>query len=144
MIALLLLATSAHCWLQLRFVSAELVEARRSTAAIAGASRFVVRGEHVTARRCPRRSLRANRLLGRQGPRRLPPRPDAAPARTRRPAPRARAPRLVRIRGAAPPALLGTAIGFILMLIPLSGLESFEIETLRGALAEMSGGMAVP
>jgi hypothetical protein len=41
-------------------------------------------------------------------------------------------------------ALLGTAIGFILMLIPLSGLESFEIETLRGALAEMSGGMAVP
>ena len=40
-------------------------------------------------------------------------------------------------------ALLGTAIGFILMLIPISGLSSFEAETLRGALAGMTGGMAV-
>jgi hypothetical protein len=40
-------------------------------------------------------------------------------------------------------ALLGTAIGFILMLIPISGLTSFEAETLRGALAGMTGGMAV-
>lgn len=40
-------------------------------------------------------------------------------------------------------ALLGTAIGFILMLIPIAGLSSFEAETLRGALAGMTGGMAV-
>jgi hypothetical protein len=40
-------------------------------------------------------------------------------------------------------ALLGTAIGFILMLIPIAGLTSFDAETLRGALAGMTGGMAV-
>ncbi|RYE10062.1 MAG: hypothetical protein EOP22_06175 [Hyphomicrobiales bacterium] len=40
-------------------------------------------------------------------------------------------------------ALLGTAIGFILMLIPLSGLSSFDAETLRGALAGMTAGMAI-
>lgn len=40
-------------------------------------------------------------------------------------------------------ALLGTAIGFILMLIPIAGLSSFDADTLRGALAGMTGGMAV-
>lgn len=40
-------------------------------------------------------------------------------------------------------ALLGTAIGFILMLVPIAGLSSFDAETLRGALAGMTGGMAV-
>jgi hypothetical protein len=40
-------------------------------------------------------------------------------------------------------ALLGTAIGFILMLIPLSGLTSFDAETLRGALTGMTSGMAI-
>ena len=40
-------------------------------------------------------------------------------------------------------ALLGTAIGFILMLIPIAGLTSFEADTLRGALSGMTGGMAV-
>jgi hypothetical protein len=40
-------------------------------------------------------------------------------------------------------ALLGTAIGFILMLIPMAGLNSFDAETLRKALSGMSGGMAI-
>jgi hypothetical protein len=40
-------------------------------------------------------------------------------------------------------ALLGTAVGFILMLVPIAGLRSFDVETLRSALAGMSGGMAV-
>jgi hypothetical protein len=40
-------------------------------------------------------------------------------------------------------ALLGTAIGFILMLIPISGLSSFEADTLRTALGGMTGGMAI-
>lgn len=40
-------------------------------------------------------------------------------------------------------ALLGTAIGFILMLIPIAGLTSFDADTLRGALSGMTGGMAV-
>jgi hypothetical protein len=40
-------------------------------------------------------------------------------------------------------ALLGTAIGFILMLIPISALTSFEADTLRGALGGMTSGMAI-
>ncbi|HEY4203329.1 MAG TPA: hypothetical protein VGM83_22465 [Devosiaceae bacterium] len=40
-------------------------------------------------------------------------------------------------------ALLGTAIGFILMLIPISQLNSFDAETLRTALTGMTTGMAV-
>jgi hypothetical protein len=39
-------------------------------------------------------------------------------------------------------ALLGTAIGFILMLVPIAGLVAFDTESLRKALAGMSGGMA--
>ncbi len=39
-------------------------------------------------------------------------------------------------------ALLGTAIGFILMLVPIAGLLAFDAESLRKALAGMSGGMA--
>lgn len=39
--------------------------------------------------------------------------------------------------------LLGTVIGFILMLQPISQLESFEVETLKSALTAMSGGMGV-
>ena len=40
-------------------------------------------------------------------------------------------------------ALLGTAIGFILMLIPISGLDSFEADMLRSALGGMTSGMAI-
>ena len=40
-------------------------------------------------------------------------------------------------------ALLGTAVGFILMLIPLSGLTSFDAVTLRDALTGMTSGMAI-
>lgn len=40
-------------------------------------------------------------------------------------------------------ALLGTAVGFILMLIPIAGLSGFDVESLRKALTGMSGGMAI-
>jgi hypothetical protein len=40
-------------------------------------------------------------------------------------------------------ALLGTAVGFIFMLIPIATIKAFDAETLRNALAGMSGGMAV-
>ncbi len=40
-------------------------------------------------------------------------------------------------------ALLGTAVGFILMLIPIAGLSSFDVETLRRTLTGMTGGMAI-
>jgi hypothetical protein len=40
-------------------------------------------------------------------------------------------------------ALLGTALGFILMLIPIAALSAFDAETLRKALSGMSGGVAI-
>jgi hypothetical protein len=40
-------------------------------------------------------------------------------------------------------ALLGTAIGFILMLIPIAGLDSFDVGSLRQTLTGMSEGMAI-
>lgn len=40
-------------------------------------------------------------------------------------------------------ALLGTAVGFILMLLPLTGLSTFDAETSRRALSGMSSGMAI-
>jgi MotA/TolQ/ExbB proton channel family len=39
--------------------------------------------------------------------------------------------------------LLGTVIGFILMLGPISGLDATDESAMQGALAAMSGGMAV-
>lgn len=40
-------------------------------------------------------------------------------------------------------ALLGTAIGFILMLIPISQLDSFDVDSLRQTLTGMTDGMAI-
>jgi hypothetical protein len=40
-------------------------------------------------------------------------------------------------------ALLGTAIGFILMLIPVSGLDAFDADSLRETLTGMTDGMAI-
>lgn len=40
-------------------------------------------------------------------------------------------------------ALLGTAVGFILMLIPISQLDAFDTESLRGTLTGMTEGMAI-
>jgi hypothetical protein len=40
-------------------------------------------------------------------------------------------------------ALLGTAVGFILMLIPISELNSFEVTNLRQTLTGMSEGMSI-
>ncbi len=40
-------------------------------------------------------------------------------------------------------ALLGTAIGFILMLVPLANLNAFDVETLRQTLSGMSDGMGI-
>lgn len=39
--------------------------------------------------------------------------------------------------------LLGTVIGFVLMLTPLSTMQSFDIEDVQGILASMTAGMAV-
>jgi len=39
--------------------------------------------------------------------------------------------------------LLGTVIGFILMLVSMRDLGEFDVETMREALQQMTGGMAV-
>ena len=39
--------------------------------------------------------------------------------------------------------LLGTVIGFVMMLEPLSGLESFAIEDIQGVLTNMTAGMSL-
>ena len=39
--------------------------------------------------------------------------------------------------------LLGTIIGFILMLSPIAGLSGYDAASLQAALTKMSGGMAV-
>lgn len=39
--------------------------------------------------------------------------------------------------------LLGTIIGFILMLGPIARINAFDVETMRDALSTMSGGMAI-
>ena len=39
--------------------------------------------------------------------------------------------------------LLGTVIGFILMLSSIQSIDSFDVETLKNALSAMSGGMGV-
>jgi hypothetical protein len=40
-------------------------------------------------------------------------------------------------------ALLGTAVGFILMLIPVAALDAFDADSLRRTLAGMTSGMAI-
>jgi len=40
-------------------------------------------------------------------------------------------------------ALLGTAVGFILMLIPISALDAFDADSLRRTLTGMTSGMAI-
>lgn len=40
-------------------------------------------------------------------------------------------------------ALLGTAVGFILMLLPITALDAFDVQSLRQTLTGMSDGMAI-
>ena len=42
-----------------------------------------------------------------------------------------------------PAGAVGTAIGFILMLVPIAQLDSFEPDKLRGAFAGMTAGMSI-
>ena len=39
--------------------------------------------------------------------------------------------------------LLGTIVGFILMLAPISNIDAYDVTTLKTALSSMSGGMAI-
>ena len=153
-LSLLILAifaiTSMHCFVQTLFVSRELSAARRvreQIVAAAGALRikgervFDGEGRQLQPGLLTRHVANLIRKAELQGGRRL---DQTLLLRSLSDQLRAReklgwfvAEALLRL------ALLGTAVGFILMLIPIAGLTSFDVDTLRSALAGMSGGMAI-
>ncbi len=150
LILVLLLITIAHCLVQTLFVSRELVAVRQAEAIIAeGSTGFVVnRGQVATGdgRALPPSVLTrhiANLVTKSQAQRGKPVdqtlllRSLADRLRGREKLGWFVAETLLRL------ALLGTAVGFILMLIPLTQLTSFEVETLRNALSGMTAGMAI-
>jgi hypothetical protein len=150
LILVLLVITVAHCLVQTLFVSRELVAAREAEAIIAdGAAGFIVaRGRVSTgdgrvlppsllARHIANLIAKSRAQEGRSVDQTLLLRSLADQLRGRGKLGWFVAETLLRL------ALLGTAIGFILMLIPIAQLSSFEVETLRNALAGMTGGMAI-
>jgi hypothetical protein len=153
-ISLLILAifavTSLHCLYQTWVVSRELAAARRvRDEVVAGARGFQLVGDRVVTgdgRELPENVLTrhiANLLAksraasGRKIDQTLLLRSLADQLRGREKLGWFVAEALLRL------ALLGTAVGFILMLIPIAGLNAFDVETLRQALAGMSAGMAI-
>jgi hypothetical protein len=150
LILILFVFTVGHCLVQTLYVSRELVAARKAEAIIAEAAPgFVVtRGRVATSDgRALEPSLLSRHIANLMAKSRaqgggsvdqtLLLRSLATQLRSREKLGWFVAEALLRL------ALLGTAIGFILMLIPIAGLSSFEVETLRNALAGMSGGMAI-
>jgi MotA/TolQ/ExbB proton channel family protein len=150
LILTLLVITVGHCLVQTIFVSRELVAARKAEAIIAeGAAGFAVaRGRVATgdgrmlepsllSRHIANLVAKSRAQGGRTVDQTLLLRSLADQLRAREKLGWFVAEALLRL------ALLGTAIGFILMLIPIAQLSSFEVETLRKALAGMSGGMAI-
>lgn len=143
-------ATSIHCAFQTAWISRELATARHIGQAIAGhaAASFQLAGGRVLL---DGRELPANVLTGHianlaaksraQNGKRVDQtlllRALADRLRSREKLGWFVAEALLRL------ALLGTAVGFIFMLVPIAGLNAFDVETLRLALANMSGGMAV-
>lgn len=149
LIAIIFLATTAHCVVQTAIISRELTATRRVAAVIEADAGFrVINGRAVSA---DGRELEPSvltrhilNLIGKsraQGGRRLDQtillRNLSDQLRRREKLGWFVAEALLRL------ALLGTAVGFIFMLIPITNLKSFDVETLRAALSGMSGGMAV-
>ena len=150
LILLILVITIGHCLVQTVFVSRELIAARRAGAIIAeGTAGFVVTDGRVATRegRALEPSVLSRHIAnlvakaraqgGRSVDQTLLLRSLADQLRAREKLGWFVAEALLRL------ALLGTAIGFILMLIPIAGLSSFQVDTLRQALAGMSSGMAI-
>ena len=150
LILALLVLTVAHCFYQTLLVSKELVVARHVQEEIAGAGRgFQIVGDRVLTqdgreleqgvitRHIANLVTKSRAAGGQKIDQTLLLRSLAEQLRAREKLGWFVAEALLRL------ALLGTAVGFILMLIPIAGLKSFDVETLRNALAGMSGGMAI-
>ncbi|WP_414474462.1 MotA/TolQ/ExbB proton channel family protein [Microvirga sp. M2] len=150
LIAAIFLATTLHCVWQTLLISRELTATRRIARAVHGsAGKFrIVDGQVVTAEGVMLEPSILTRHIANlieksraQGGRRLDQtlllRSLADQLRNREKLGWFVAEALLRL------ALLGTAVGFIFMLVPIASLKSFDVETLRSALAGMSGGMAV-
>ena len=153
-LSLLILAifviTSLHCFVQTLVVSRELSATRRVRDQIVGAAGALqMRGDRIIAADghelqpgvLSRHIANLFRKADLQGGRRLDQtlllRSLADRLRSREKLGWFVAEALLRL------ALLGTAVGFILMLVPIAGLTSFDVDTLRSALAGMSSGMAI-
>jgi len=152
LILILFVITSLHCLLQALQVSRELVVARRTRAVLAAESTNptftraggnVVTGTGVALERSALATHIANLIdkAARQKSARLDQtlllKTVASQLRSREKIGVFVSEALLRL------ALLGTAIGFILMLVPIAALSSFDADTLRTALAGMTSGMAV-
>lgn len=146
LILILFALTSLHCLVQTWFVSKELAATRRFGEALHGdLARFAI--GRAELERLPKGSMVAQHVANVvakarvQGGRRIDQtvllRVLANRLRGREQLGLFVSEALLRL------ALLGTAVGFILMLIPIAGLTSFDVETLRKALSGMSSGMAV-
>jgi hypothetical protein len=150
LILAIFVATSLHCLVQILWVSRELTAVRRVRDVILrGARGFRLTGDGVETtdgtplepsaltRHIANLVMKSETQGGRKVDQTLLLRSLADQLRSREKLGWFVAEALLRL------ALLGTAVGFILMLIPIAGLNAFDVETLRTALAGMSGGMAI-
>jgi len=146
LILVLFALTSLHCLVQTWFVSRELSATREYRDALAAgrqASAFDPSGpnpglgDSVVARHVENLVAKARAQGGRPIDQTLLLRAMADRLRSRERLGWFVSETLLRL------ALLGTAVGFILMLLPLTGLSTFDAETSRRALSGMSGGMAI-
>jgi hypothetical protein len=141
----LFVLTTLHCLAQTWIVSRELVSARRFREALRSGSESVattlersgISGESAIARHVANIVAKARSQHGRRIDQTLLLRALADRLRGREKIGLFVSEALLRL------ALLGTAVGFILMLTPLAALTAFDAESLRKALAGMSGGMAI-
>ena len=150
LILVLLVITIGHCLIQTLFVSRELIAARRSEGIIAqsGTGFDAIAGQVLTSdgrvlepsvlsRHIANLITKSRAQGGGSVDQTLLLRSLADQLRGREKLGWFVAEALLRL------ALLGTAVGFILMLIPIAGLNSFQVDTLRQALTGMSSGMAI-
>ena len=149
-IVVLYLAATAHCFMRTAVISREMDGAQRVSSIVGrGAQSFRVVGQNVVTAdgtRLPPGQVTAhirNLILkaATAGP--PPARPDAAAARSRR---ALRGPN--QLGSFASDALmklglLGTIIGFIMMLAPIAGLDAADRASVKSSMGLMSDGMAV-
>lgn len=146
LILALFVLTSLHCLVQTWFVSSEITQVRSFREMLRREHSFLatfpsdpnsVPQDSIVARHVANLVAKARAQKGRRVDQTLLLRTLADQLRSREKIGIFVSESLLRL------ALLGTAVGFILMLIPIAKLTAFDAESLRKALAGMSSGMAI-